>query len=536
MVVRIQNNVQKQIYDAPLTPLEFILYPGAHALLTPDKPAIVMHSTGQCMTYAQLEDRSRRLANWLRSLGLKRGDVIAMIAENDARVFDVYWAAQRAGLYITAINQRLHPNEMGYILKNSGSQVLFVGSCPEEASHCWTNIPALKHYVSFDGSRQGFLALEDVIANASNTRPASEPRGGDMLFSSGTTGRPKGVRQALPDRAVSDPGDTMVAMFGGIFGFNAQTIYLSPAPLYHAAPLRTCATVHALGGTTIIMDKFDPETALQAIEQWRITAAQWVPTMFVRMLKLPLAVRERCDVSSMTMAIHAAAPCPVEVKRAMLQWWGPILHEYYSCTELNGMTMVSPEEWLRKPGAVGKPVLGTLHICDDTGVELPVGRDGLVYFERDALPFEYHGDPEKTRSTQHPDHPSWTAVGDIGHVDVDGYLYLTDRSAFMIISGGVNIYPQEVENALTLHPAIADVAVIGVPDVEMGEQVKAVVTLAPGQVASKELEAVIIEFAKSRVASYKAPKSVDFVLTLPRTPTGKMLKGELRKTYWPAKV
>lgn len=511
------------------------MYPGTHALLTPDKPAIVMQATGHQVTYAQLEDRSLRLANWLRSVGLQRGDVIALISDNDHRVFDVYWAAQRAGLYITAVNYRLRSDELRYILENSGSKALFVGTCLDETAEGWADLPQLAHRVSFDGSRSGFLALESVIANASNERPAVEPRGGDMLFSSGTTGRPKGVRQALPDRAVSDPGDTMVAMFGGVFGFTSETVYLSPAPLYHAAPLRTCAAVHALGGTTIIMDKFDPEVALQSIERWKVNAAQWVPTMFVRMLKLPEDVRQQYDVSSLKIAIHAAAPCPVEVKRAMMEWWGPILHEYYSCTELNGMTVVGPDEWLRKPGSVGRPVLGKVHICDDEGVELPAGRDGLVYFERDVLPFEYHGDPEKTRSTQHPQQPSWTAVGDIGHVDADGYLYLTDRSAFMIISGGVNIYPQEVENALTLHPAIADVAVVGVPDPEMGEQVKAVVTLSPGHQPNDDLAQAIIDFAKAHVASYKAPKTVDFVPALPRTPTGKMLKGELRKQYWPVR-
>lgn len=523
-------------HDRPHEPLEMILYPGTHAFLTPDKPAIIMQATGQHVTYAQLEDRSLRLANWLRSIGLKRGDVIALISDNDARVFDVYWAAQRAGLYITAVNYRLRPDELRYILENSGSKALFAGHCSEEATEGWKDLPELVHRVTFDTVRPGFLALEQVIAGASDTRPEQEPQGGDMLFSSGTTGRPKGVRQALPERAVSEPGDTMVALFGGVFGFSSETVYLCPAPLYHAAPLRTCAAVHALGGTTIIMDKFDPEAALQAIEQWRVNAAQWVPTMFVRMLKLPEEVRSRYDVSNLRIAIHAAAPCPVEVKRAMMEWWGPILYEYYSCTELNGMTVVGPQEWLRKPGSVGKPVLGKLHICDDGGVELPIGRDGLVYFERDTLPFNYHGDPEKTRSTQHPHHSNWTAVGDIGHVDADGYLYLTDRSAFMIISGGVNIYPQEVENALTLHPAIADVAVIGVPDAEMGEQVKAVVTLAPGQEPSDELAQAIIEFAKSQVASYKAPKSVDFVPVLPRTPTGKMLKGEVRKRYWPIRA
>jgi long-chain acyl-CoA synthetase len=508
------------------------VYPGTHALRTPDKPAIVMASTGRAVSYAQLEDRSLRLANWMRSVGLQRGDVIALISDNDARVFDVYWAAQRAGLYLTAVNHRLHADEIRWILENSGSKALFVGDLPEADARAWEGIDALAHRVSFETAPAGFHQLEDLIAQASAVRPDYEPRGSDMLYSSGTTGRPKGVRQALPERTVSESGDTMVALFGNLFGFNADTVYLSPAPLYHAAPLRTCATVHALGGTTVVMDRFDPEAALAAIEKWRVNASQWVPTMFVRLLKLPSQARARHDLSSLTMAIHAAAPCPVDVKRAMIDWWGPVLHEYYSCTELNGMTVIDSEDWLRRPGSVGKPVLGKLHICDEGGAEVPTGQDGLVYFERDTLPFHYHGDAEKTRATQHPMHATWTAVGDIGHVDADGYLFLTDRKAFMIISGGVNIYPQEVENALALHPAITDVAVIGVPDDEMGEQVKAVVTLAASVRPSAELEQSIIDFARARVASYKAPKSVDFVETLPRTPTGKMSKGQLRAQYW----
>lgn len=512
------------------------MYPATHARLTPDKAAIIMESTGQAVSYAELERRSLRLANALRAAGFQRGDVIALLADNDARIFDVYWAAQRAGLYLTSINHRLRADEIHYILENSQSRALFVGRVPAEAEGAWEGLPALEMRVSFDDARPGFQGLDAVIATASADRPAREPRGGDMLYSSGTTGRPKGVRPPLPDRDVSDPGDAMVALFGGAFGFTADTVYLSPAPLYHAAPLRTCATVHALGGTAIVMDRFEPERALQAVARWKVNASQWVPTMFVRLLKLPAEVRERHDCSSLRIAIHAAAPCPVDVKRAMMDWWGPILHEYYSCTELNGITVIGPDDWQRKPGSLGKPILGTLHICAEDGRELPAGQDGLVYFEREQMPFEYLGDPGKTRSTQHPQHPTWTTVGDIGHADADGFLYLTDRSAFMIISGGVNIYPQEVENALAMHPAIADVAVIGVPDDEMGEQVKAVVTLAEGQLPSAALAQALIDFAKSRVASYKAPKSVDFVEALPRTPTGKMLKGELRRRYWPART
>lgn len=509
------------------------MYPGRHVATHPDRPAVIMTGSGQVVTYAQLEGRSLRLANWFRAAGLRRGDVVALLSDNDVRVFDVYWAAQRAGLYLTSINYRLRTDEVEYILQNSGARAIVVGRGAVEVATAIAPTPMLEHRIAFEADVAGHLGLEALLASASPVKPDHEPRGADMLYSSGTTGRPKGVRAPLPERDVSEPGDTMVAMFSKYFGFDADTIYLSPAPLYHAAPLRTCATVQALGGTALVMERFDAEAALAAIENHRATHSQWVPTMFVRMLKLPEAVRARYDVSSMRIAIHAAAPCPVEVKQQMMQWWGPILHEFYSSTELNGLTVVGPQEWLSRPGSVGRAVLGVIHVCDEDGNEVPAGTDGLVYFERETMPFEYWGDPEKTLSTQHPAHPTWTAVGDIGHVDEDGYLFLTDRKAFMIISGGVNIYPQEVENELTMHPAIADVAVIGVPDPEMGEQVKAVVQLVPGAEGSDGLAEELIAYTKQRLASYKAPKSVDFVEALPRTPAGKLLKGELRKRYWP---
>jgi long-chain acyl-CoA synthetase len=509
------------------------MYPGLHASRTPNKPAVIMAATGITVTYTQLEDRSLRLANWFRANGLERGDTIALISDNDHRVFDVYWAAQRCGLYLTAINYRLKTDEVSYIIQNSSAKAIFVGGGVEESVQAWANVPSLAHRISFDGKLTGHDDLESIIAASSNARPEYEPRGADMLYSSGTTGRPKGVRPPLPDRHVSEPGDSVVAMFGGPFGFSSETVYLSPAPLYHAAPLRTCAAVHALGGTAVVMDQFDAEAALATIEKYRVTASQWVPTMFVRMLKLAPEIRTRYDIRTLEIAIHSAAPCPPDVKEKMIEWWGPIIHEFYSSTEVNGITVIGPKEWMIKRGSVGRPILGTLHICDDLGNELPTGQDGLVYFERDRMPFEYYLDPEKTRSTQHPKYPTWTAVGDIGHVDEEGFLFLTDRKAFMIISGGVNIYPQEVENVLALHPAISDVAVIGVPDLEMGEQVKAVIVPSPGTETGPELAQAIIDFVKLRVASFKAPRTIDFVESLPRTPTGKLVKGELRSRYWP---
>jgi fatty-acyl-CoA synthase len=353
-----------------------------------------------------------------------------------------------------------------------------------------------------------------------------------MLYSSGTTGRPKGVRPPLPPEQITEGIPMLAGIMSQMFGVGPASVYLSPAPLYHAAPLGWSCGVQALGGTVVLLRKFDAKACLAAVEEHRVTHAQFVPTMFVRMLQLPESERAGRDVSSLKVAVHAAAPCPVEVKQKMIDWWGPILVEYYAGTEANGMTMIDSATWLTKPGTVGKPVLGALRICDDeTGDELPTGEVGTVYWERDIMPFEYHNDPGKTASAQHPKHPFWTTLGDIGYVDEDGFLFLTDRRSFMIISGGVNIYPQETENVLALHPAVHDVAVIGVPDPEMGESVKAFVQPAAGVETGPELEAEIIAFVKSKIAGYKAPRSVQFVDDLPRTETGKLVKGELKKRY-----
>jgi long-chain acyl-CoA synthetase len=509
------------------------MYPGTHAPTHPDRAALVMASTGTTVTFGELEERSLRLAHRLRAEGLVRGDVIALVCDNDPRIFDVYWAAQRTGLYLTAVNYHLADDEVRYIVEDCEARAVFVGGAAAPHADALSDLEQIRWRVAIGTDIPGYEDLEHTLANSSTAPLDDQPRGGDMLYSSGTTGRPKGIKPPLPDRQIDEPGDTMISTFGPRFGFDESTVYLSPAPLYHAAPLRTCATVQALGGTAVVMDRFDAEQALALIERHRVTHSQWVPTMFVRMLKLPDAVRGRYDVSSMRVAIHAAAPCPVDVKRAMMDWWGPVLHEYYSSTELNGMTAIGPDEWLEKPGSVGRAVLGVLRVCDDDGHELPAGEVGTIYFEREVLPFHYHNDPDKTRAAQHPEHPTWTAVGDLGYVDDDGYLFLTDRKAFMIISGGVNIYPQEIEDVLVMHDAVADAAVIGVPHEEMGEQVKAVVQLAEGTEGSPKLEQQLIDYVKGRIARFKAPRSIDFVDELPRTPTGKLVKGQLRKRYWP---
>jgi fatty-acyl-CoA synthase len=508
------------------------MYPGKYAALTPDRPAVVMADTGETLSYAQLEERSVRASRLLHDRGLRRGDTFALLAENSLPYYETYWAALRSGLYLTAINHHLKPAEIAYIVNDCGAKLLIASAAKaEQATAIVEETPAVATRIAFGGAIDGHEDYDTLLA-AAGTEPLPDNRvGRDLLYSSGTTGRPKAVKMPLPERRVDEPGDPFVQVFGTMYGFDTDTVYLCPAPLYHAAPLRFGGFVHALGGTVVILPAFDPAAALAAIERYRITHSQWVPTMFVRMLKLPAEEREAHDLTSHRLAIHAAAPCPVEVKQAMLDWWSPILHEYYAATEGNGVTMIGPQDWLGKPGTVGTAKLGVLHICDDDGAELPTGEPGLVYFERDELPFTYHNDPGKTKGAQHPRHENWTTTGDIGYLDEDGYLFLTDRKAFMIISGGVNIYPQEVENVLTLHPKVLDIAVIGIPDPEMGERVKAVVQPAPGVTPGPELEREILDYVRERVAHFKAPRSVDFVDELPRTATGKLQKHKLRARY-----
>ena len=513
------------------------MFPGVIAAATPDKPAVIRPATGEQLTYQQLDENSTRLANHLAALGLQTGDSIAMVSENDLRMFDVYWAALRSGLYVTAINHHLTADETNYILTDCGATVLFAGASVADAVAGTGSIEALAEpgrRLVWGGTIAGFDDYDATLAAASNTPRTDQPRGTDMLYSSGTTGRPKGIKTPLPDGQVDQIPDAYTAIFGPMYGFDADTVYLSPAPLYHAAPLRYCGTTTSLGGTVIMMDRFDPETALAYIESYHATHSQWVPTMFIRMLKLPKDIRDKYDVSSMKVAIHAAAPCPTEVKRAMIEWWGPVIHEYYASTEAAGATFIGPQEALDHPGSVGKALLGTLRICGDDGAELPVGDNGAVYFERaemDRMPFEYHNDPDKTAGAQHPDHSNWATTGDLGYVDDDGFLYLTDRKAFMIISGGVNIYPQEAENVLINHPAVYDIGIIGVPDDELGEVAKAFIQLADGYTASDELTRELLDFAGESLARYKIPRAIAYVDDLPRTPTGKLVKGELRKQY-----
>ena len=504
------------------------MHPSVIAVNTPDKPAIIMAGSGDAVSYAQLDARSNQGAQLFRKMGLQRGDVVALLLDNVSTYFEIVWAAQRAGLYYVCISTRLVADEVGFILGDSDAKILIAGT--GLAADIATQANGLGVTLFTLGPPEHVAARDFLAERAAmpSTPITDESPGSDMLYSSGTTGRPKGIKRPLPDGPLAETTG-LTEMGRELYGIDDNTLFLSPAPLYHAAPLRWCMSVQKLGGTVIIMAKFDAQQALALIEKYRVTHAQWVPTHFVRMLKLDASVRNRYDVSSLRTTFHAAAPCPVEVKQAMMAWWGPIIHEFYAGTEGNGLTSIGPQEWLERPGSVGRAVWGIPKICDEDDNPLPPREIGAVYFA-DGAPFEYHNDPEKTAASRN--RHGWTTLGDVGWLDEDGYLYLTDRKSFMIISGGVNIYPQEVEDQLVLHPKVADVAVIGAPDPEMGEQVVAVVQPDCWSDAGPQLEAELLEWLRPRLGRHKIPRKIDFAETLPRTPSGKLLKREVREPYW----
>ncbi|QQS13903.1 MAG: AMP-binding protein [Rhodospirillales bacterium] len=505
------------------------MHPHIHAASNPEKIAYVMAGSGETVTYGQLEERSNRIARMFRANGLKVGDHLALMLENHARFFEICWAAQRAGLIYTAISSRLTAAEAAYIVGDCGAK-LFITSkyLAGTAAEIAPGITGVGLRLMIDGTIPGFESFETVVARYPAERLADETAGNDMLYSSGTTGRPKGVLAPLSGEPI-DALNPLLDLTRRLYGIDADSIYLSPAPLYHAAPLRFNMTVMRLGGTCVLMEHFDAEEYLRLLQKHRATHSQLVPTMFVRMLKLPDEVRAKYDVSSLRCAIHAAAPCPVPVKEKMIAWWGPILFEYYGGTEGNGITMINSQEWLAHKGSVGRAMIGKLKICGEDGEEVPTGESGTVYFA-EGRPFAYHNDPKKTAESRHP--KGWTTLGDVGYVDSEGYLYLTDRKAFMIISGGVNIYPQEAENVLINHPKVVDVAVFGVPNEDFGEEVKAVVQPRDMAEAGPALAEELIAYCREHLSAVKSPRSVDFDAELPRHPTGKLYKRVLRDRYW----
>jgi long-chain acyl-CoA synthetase len=508
------------------------MYSGQHAATRAGQAAVIMAATGETITYGELEARSNRLAHLLRDHGLRRLDHYSIYMENNARYVECCAAGERSGRYYTCVNSYLTTEELAYILNNSESKVLITSQAKREvALSALPLCPRIELCLVVDGPGEGdrVLNLGQATAGLPATPIADEWLGTAMLYSSGTTGRPKGIVRPLPEQ----PPAQQLPIFTfleKLWQYRPDMIYLSPAPLYHSAPQAAVNLTIRMGGTAVIMERFDAETYLQLVEKHRVTHSQLVPTMFSRLLKLPEAARKRHDLSSLEIAIHAAAPCPVQVKEQMIEWWGPIIHEYYGATEGLGFTACDSREWLAHRGTVGRVLLGELHVLDDNMKELPVGTPGTLWFKT-ATPFEYFNDPARTREARSPD-GTMSTVGDVGYVDRDGYLYLTDRATFMIISGGVNIYPQECENLLITHPKVADAAVFGVPNVDLGEEVKAVVQLIPDVAPGPGIAEELIAFCGRHLARQKVPRSIDFEPVLPRLPTGKLYKRLLRDRYW----
>ncbi|MBM3646242.1 MAG: AMP-binding protein [Alphaproteobacteria bacterium] len=508
------------------------MYPGKHATARAGQAAVIMAGSGETITYGELEARSNRLAHLLRAHGVRRLDHYSIYMENNARYVECCAAGERSGHYYTCVNSFLTAEELAYVLNNSQSKVLITSQAKRAVALAALALsPGIELCLVVDGPGEGdkILDLDAATAEFPATPIADESLGTAMLYSSGTTGRPKGIVRPLAEQ----PPSQKLPIFDflvKLWQYREGMIYLSPAPLYHSAPQAAVNLTIAMGGTAIIMERFDAEHYLQLVEKHRVTHSQLVPTMFSRLLKLPDAVRARCDLSSLEIAIHAAAPCPVQVKEQMIEWWGPIIHEYYGATEGLGFTACNSQEWLAHKGTVGRVLLGKLHVLDDGMKERPTGTPGTLWFET-ATPFEYFDDPAKTAEARSPD-GTMSTVGDVGYVDADGYLYLTDRATFMIISGGVNIYPQECENLLITHPKVADAAVFGVPNPDLGEEVKAVVQLMPGVPADAATTEELLAFCSRHLARQKVPRSIDYEAELPRLPTGKLYKRLLRDRYW----
>lgn len=494
----------------------------------PQKPAYIMAESNEVVTFAELEAGANQAAHLFRQLGLRRGDHIAILLENHPLFFQICWAAQRAGLYYTAISWRLLHAEVEYIVNNCEAKVFITSRARADVAEAVVEgTPNVTARYMLDGTIEGFESLEEAMSDMPASPIADESEGQPMLYSSGTTGYPKGIKKPLPEVAYGE--DEGISVIRTLYGATEHSIYLSPAPLYHAAPLGFTMACLRSGITVVVMEHFEAEFALECIERYQITHSQWVPTMFVRMLKLPEDVRLRYNVSSLQVAIHAAAPCPIPIKQSMIEWWGPVIYEYYAGTEGNGFVQLNSAEWLEHKGSVGKPLNCEIHICDEEGAEVPTGESGTIYFGGGGV-FEYYNDKDKTAGSRHP--AGWSTLGDVGYLDEDGFLYLTDRKHFMIISGGVNIYPQEAENILITHEKVVDVAVFGVPNAEFGEEVKAVVQPRAMSEADTILEVELLDFCREHLSHVKCPRSIDFREELPRHPTGKLYKRLLKDEYW----
>ncbi|HEY0520488.1 MAG TPA: acyl-CoA synthetase, partial [Ilumatobacteraceae bacterium] len=470
----------------------------------------------------------QRIAALLHEAGLRRGDGVALVLPNCREFLEITWGCQLSGLYYSAVNTHFTADEVLYVLGDSEARAVFVdASMTQLGARIVEEATGVTLRIAVAGALPGWRPYDAALNEGGEAPPATD--GSEMLYSSGTTGRPKAVRRPLPTDGNGSWGQSVLEQaLTKRYAMTSSDVYLSPAPLYHAAGVNYTMAVQRVGAASILMRRFDAETVLRLIQDHRVTHAQFVPTMFVRMLKLPEAVRNSYDVSSLRCVIHAAAPCPVDVKRQMMAWLGPIIHEYYGGTEGFAGSTIEPGEWLAHPGSVGKP-FSPVHVVSEDGTELPVGESGELFFEGGPT-FEYFKDPAKTATVSND--RGWRTLGDMGYLDDDGYLYLTDRSSFMIVSGGVNIYPQEAENLLVMHPKLVDAAVFGVPNDEFGEEVKAVVQPMEGVAGDSALAAELIEYCRSHLATYKCPRSIEFDRDLPRDPNGKLYKRRIRDRYW----
>ena len=489
-----------------------------------------MHGSGETITFAELDDKANQIAHLLANAGIKPGDHVAFCLENNAEYLQLAWGCHYAGTIYTALSSRLTTEEMEYIISNCEAKAFITSTYKtDQAAELLDQMPEVSLRLMMGGTIDGYDSYEDIVRVQPTTPIEGRVGGNDMLYSSGTTGMPKGVLQGHDVEPLETADHPVANLQMLLFGVTGGSVYLSPAPLYHAAPLRFCMGAQVLGATVVVMERFDPAEYLDAVGTYKVTHSQVVPTMFVRILKLDEEVRAKADMSSLQVVVHAAAPCPVDVKSRIIDWWGPVVHEYYAGTEGNGFVYCDSAGWLAHKGSVGAPINCELHICDDEGNEVAVGEEGTVFFGGGGT-FEYHGDSDKTAGSRHP--KGWSTLGDVGKLDEDGYLYLTDRKAYMIITGGVNVYPQEAENILTMHPKVFDVAVIGVPNEEFGEEVKAVIQVAPGVIADDQLVRELLAHCREHLADVKCPRTVDFRDELPRHPTGKLYKRLLKDEYW----
>ena len=494
----------------------------------PDKVAAIFLPSGRTLSFGELERRANQAANALRALGARHGDCVAFCVENDPMLLALTLGAQRIGLYYALVSTKAAASELTYILADSQARWAVVSMNSEAAIDVESLARSQARLFSLGADTAAPLERWEPLFDAASAALPEDPSPGrEILYTSGTTGRPKGVRKP-PFDTPFDAVDSRNAAVANASGITAESVYLSTSPLYHSAPNRYLSAAVHLGATSVVMERFDAELALQAIDTYQCTHGLWVPTMFHRMLRLPEEVRVRYRLDSMKSAIHGAAPCPAHIKAQMIEWWGPILDEYYSGTEGIGATFITAKEWLAHRGSVGQAKDGVLHILDENWNEVEAGTIGRVYFESDAR-FEYWQAPDKTSAMTSPQ--GWRSFGDIGRLDAEGYLYLTDREAFTIVSGGVNIYPQEIEDILLQDPRVADAAVFGMPNDEYGEEIRAVVQLIAPDSASVPLAASLKLHCRTALGPLKVPRQIAFEAELPRHPTGKLHKHALRQRY-----